>query len=82
MITWIIVMVVLASVSFLKNLLQYTGTIPQSTTFLWAVLLDILLFLVALGMLYRMSTRQKMGEKERLSQKINELEEELKNMKD
>ncbi len=82
MITWIIVMVVLASVSFLKNLLQYTGTIPQSTTLLWAVLLDILLFLVALGMLYRMSTRQKIGEKERLSRKINELEEELKNMID
>jgi hypothetical protein len=73
-------MIVLASVSFFKNLLQYTGTLPQSSNLFWSVLLDILLFLVALGMLYRMSTRQKIGEKERLSRKIEELEEELKTM--
>ena len=78
MIIWVVVIVLLASASFLQDLLFHIEMLSKPDNLFWAILLDILLFLVALGMLYRMSVRRKTGEREELVQRVEELEARLK----
>jgi len=75
MLGWVFVVVVLAVVSFILHL---TGWTPDSI-FL-RVIWDILLLLVALGLLTRMLILHKAGEKEALVKRIKELEDKIKNL--
>ena len=78
MVLWVVVMVVMAFASFMQDLLSYYGRIPPPNTVFWAIVWNVLLLLVALGILYRMAMSQKVGEKEALIQKVEELEAKLK----
>lgn len=75
MLGWVFVVFVLAVVSFVLHL---TGWTPDSI-FL-RVIWDILLLLVALGLLTRMLILQKAGEKEALTRRVKELEEKIKDL--
>ncbi len=75
---WVAVMLVLAFASFVQDFLSFYERIAPPNTIFWAVVWNILLLLVALGILYRMAVSQKVGEKEALIQKVEELEAKLK----
>ena len=77
MIIWVLVILILSFASLLQDFLLFRGLIVLPENIFWATLLDILLLLVALGLLYRMAIRKKVGEKEQLARRVKELEERL-----
>ena len=76
MLGWVFVICVIATVSFIMHIVGWmTGfTYDIRVQVIW----DILLLLVALGLLSRIVILHKEGEKEALSKKVKELEEKLK----
>ena len=78
MVIWVLLIVLLAFAALLQDFLLFQEKIVMPDNIFWAVLLDILLLLVALGMLYRLVIRQRIGEREKLEQRVRELEEIVK----
>lgn len=76
MLGWVFVICVIALVSFIVHIIGWATGTPNPVLF--QVAWDILLLLVALGLLSRILILHKEGEKEALSKKVKELEEKLK----
>jgi len=70
MVAWTIIVMVLAFIGIITNLLL--GTLLK------VPLHDILLFLIALGILVRIKSKAREAEKEKLQQKVDELSAEKK----
>ena len=74
MITWALIIFTLSLVFFLLNLFNiFTSFAPWS----WS----IILFIIALGMLWRIRSKEMEGEKEKLARMVSELEEKLNQKK-
>ena len=74
MITWALIIFTLSLVFFLLNLFDiFTSFAPWS----WS----IILFIIALGMLWRIRSKEMEGEKEKLARMVSELEEKLNQKK-
>jgi hypothetical protein len=82
MIVWVIVLAVLATLSYLSDI----GVLPflqdLRIPFLNASIMSILLLLCAVAMLIRVLLKMKQREKEMLGTKITALEEELQAFKE
>ena len=76
MLAWVFVICIIALVSFIVHIVGWATDFESPMYF--QVAWDILLLLVALGLLSRTLILHKEGEKEILSQKVKELEEKLK----
>ena len=80
MLLWAFILFILSLLNFLYDIFIWLGTIkpldPSYVSFF-----DILFLLITLGILYRMYYLQRKGEREKLKQKIKELEEEIKKLK-
>lgn len=82
MIVWVIVLTVLAVLSYLSDI----GVLPflqdLRVPFLNASIMSILLLLIAAAMLIRVLLKMKQREKEALGTKISALEKELQSFKE
>ncbi|TES92971.1 MAG: hypothetical protein E3J87_03365 [Candidatus Cloacimonadota bacterium] len=79
MLLWIVVMCLLVLTSLVQHLGFFTFPFLMDP---WdKIILDILLLIIILGILYRMVTKKKTGEKEKLRDKIKELVAEIKMLK-
>ena len=76
MLGWVFVICIIAIVSFIMHIVGWAADFESPMYF--QVAWDILLLLVALGLLSRIVILHKEGEKEALSKKVKELEEKLK----
>jgi hypothetical protein len=74
MIGWILFLAVLTVLSYLTDVGVITFFNNLKVPFFNASILSVLLLFCTLGILIRMLSRKKKGEKEKLLQKINELE--------
>jgi hypothetical protein len=74
MIGWILFLAVLTILSYLTDVGVITFFNNLKVPFFNASILSVLLLFCTLGILIRMLSRKKKGEKEKLLQKINELE--------
>jgi uncharacterized membrane protein len=72
MLLWIIVAIILAVFSIVEILLNFT--IP------FIELRAVILFLLVLGMSYRIYLMERGGEKENLKQKVRELEDKIREL--
>lgn len=79
MFIWAVAIVIIAITEIYLDILFATGTLPFQ--FWYSVLIDILLLCIAMGILYRIYIKERVGEKEILTKKIMELEEKLKKPK-
>lgn len=82
MIWWVLLMVVITSLSYLADLGFLAFMKEWKVPFLEASLLSVLLLLCLIGLLARMKQMAKKGEKEELREKVRQLEKELSDMKD
>lgn len=79
MLLWIVVMCLLVLTSLVQHLGFFTFPFLMDP---WdKIILDILLLVIILGILYRMVTKKRTGEKEKLRDKIKELVAEIKTLK-
>jgi hypothetical protein len=78
MLTWVFVIFVVAMVSFVMHIIGWTNNIQYPVFF--QVVWDILLLLIALGLLTRMLILHRTGEKELLAKKVKDLEEKLRGL--
>ena len=67
MIIWLIIAIILAILGIVDGVLNYTSPIGLMRT--------VMLFLLVLGMSYRIYIRERGGEMETLRQKVRELED-------
>jgi hypothetical protein len=74
---WILFLTVLTVLSYLTDVGTLTFFQDMKVPFLNASLLSVLLLLCTLGILVRMLSRKKRGEKERLASRVAELERDL-----
>ena len=72
MLFWLIVAIILAFLGIIEMLLGFTIPFTQ--------LRMILLFLLVLGMSYRIYLMEKSGEKEHMKKRISELEDKIREM--
>lgn len=70
MVAWAFIVFVVGIVVFLFYIFDVFASFAP---WLWS----IILFVIAIGMLNRIWSKEKQGEKERLAQRVTELEEEL-----
>jgi len=75
---WVLFLSVLTILSYLSDVEVLTFFDKMKVPFFNASILSILLLLCTLGILVRMISRQKKGEKERLRERIAQLEREIK----
>jgi membrane protein insertase Oxa1/YidC/SpoIIIJ len=73
MVVWAFIVFVVGIVVFLFYILDVFASFAP---WLWS----IILFVIAIGMLNRIWTKEKLGEKEKLAQRVIELEEELQHL--
>jgi hypothetical protein len=78
MLGWIFVIFVTAVVSFVMHIVGWANSFAYGLFF--TIIWDILLLLVALGLLTRMLMLNRTGEKEALYKRVADLEEKLKGM--
>lgn len=79
MLLWIVVMCLLVIISLVQHLGFFIFPFLMDP---WdKIILDIILLTIILGILYRMTTMRKKGEKEKLREKIKELVAEIKMLK-
>jgi Na+/phosphate symporter len=81
MIWWVLLMVVITSLSYLADLGFLAFMQEWRVPFLEASLLSVLLLLCLIGLLARMMKMSKKGEKEALEDKVRQLEKELSDLK-
>jgi len=79
MFIWGLAIVIIAITKIYLDILIVTGTLPFG--FWYSILIDIVLLCIAMGILYRIYSKERVGEKEILTRKIIELEEKLKKSK-
>jgi len=81
MIWWVLLMVVVTSLSYLSDLGFLAFMQDWKVPFLEASILSVLLLLCLIGLLARMMKMSKKGEKEALEDKVRQLEKELSDLK-
>ena len=81
MIWWVFLLVIVTSLSYLSDVGALTFIQDLRVPFLNASLLSVLILLCLIGLLARMMTMAKKGEKEALREKVNQLEKELSDLK-
>ena len=81
MIWWVLLMVVITSLSYLADLGFLAFMQEWRVPFLGASMLSVLLLLCLIGLLARMMQMSKKGEKEILRDKVRQLEKELSELK-
>ncbi|MEN3045782.1 MAG: hypothetical protein ABDH49_02155 [Candidatus Hydrothermales bacterium] len=80
MIVWAFVLFILSLINFLYDLLLWLEII-EPIDIRYVTFFNIIFLLITLGILYRMYFLGRLGEKEKLREKIRELEEEIKRLK-
>jgi hypothetical protein len=78
MLGWVFVIFVIAVVSFVMHIIGWANAFDYGLFF--TIIWDILLLLVALGLLTRMLVLQRTGEKEALYRRVSDLEDRIKGM--
>lgn len=81
MIWWVLLMVVITSLSYLSDVGLLAFLQEWKVPVLNASLLSVLLLLCLVGLLSRMMQMSKKGEKETLREKVKQLEKELSDLK-
>jgi hypothetical protein len=76
MLGWVFVIFVIAVVSFVMHIIGWANAFDYGLFF--TIIWDILLLLVALGLLTRMLMLQRTGEKEALYRRVSDLEDRIK----
>ncbi len=80
MLLWVFILFILSLINFFYDVLLWIGRIkPLHIRYL--TFFDILFLFITLGILYRMYFLSRKGEKEKLRQRIEELENEIKKLK-
>jgi len=77
MIWWILFLTVLTILSYLADIGAWTYLMDLKVPFLHASALSVLLLLCTLGILVRMMSKRRAGEKELLRSKVTQLEREV-----
>ncbi|MEN3043754.1 MAG: hypothetical protein ABDH37_00855 [Candidatus Hydrothermales bacterium] len=80
MVVWVFVLFILSFVNFLYDLLLWLE-ILEPIDLKYISFFNIIFLLITLGILYRMYFLSRVREKEKLKEKIKELEEEIKRLK-
>ncbi|MEO0271166.1 MAG: hypothetical protein ABIM98_06195 [candidate division WOR-3 bacterium] len=80
MLLWVFILFILSLLNFFYDALLWLGAIKPIDP-LYISFFNILFLLITLGILYRMYYLQRKGVKEKLIQRIKELEEEIKKLK-
>ncbi len=80
MLLWAFILFILSMLNFIYDTLVWAGSIKE-IDHRYITFFDLLFLLITLGILYRMYFLARKGEKERLKQKIEELEREIKKLR-
>ncbi|MEO0295414.1 MAG: hypothetical protein ABIM85_05265 [candidate division WOR-3 bacterium] len=80
MLLWVFILFILSLLNFFYDSLLWLCLIKPIDP-LYISFFNILFLLITLGILYRMYYLQRKGEKEKLKERIRELEEEIKKLK-
>jgi len=80
MLLWVFILFILSLINFIYDALTWAGSIKEIDP-MYLTFFDILFLLITLGILYRMYFLSRKGEKEKLRQRIEELENEIKKLK-
>jgi len=80
MLLWAFILFILSLINFVYDVLTWAEIIRE-INLMFITFFDILFLLITLGILYRMYFLSRKGEKEKLKQKVKELEGEIKKLK-
>jgi hypothetical protein len=78
MLGWVFVIFVVAAVSFVMHIVGWANAFDYGLFF--TIIWDIVLLLVALGLLTRMLILHRTGEKEALYKRVSDLEDKIKDV--
>lgn len=73
MLVWLIIAIILGFLGILEYLMGFTVPYPLLRT--------VMIFLIIIGMSYRIYSMEKDGEKERLKDRVRELEDRMRELK-
>ncbi|GEM_PF-1330890 len=80
MLLWVFILFILSLLNFIYDALVWAGSVKEIDP-MYLTFFDVLFLLITLGILYRMYFLSRKGEKEKLRQRIEELENEIKKLK-